>query len=571
MPRSLLLSPALTLLAGFLVAGPVRAQDPAWFEEVGDAVGLDWRHVSGAAAHPGTYWFPEVMGGGVALFDYDGDGDLDVYLVQSGHIERPEGANLPGNKLFRNDLDGQGGQTFVDVTAEARVGSREYGMGAACGDYDQDGDVDLYVTNLGPNVLYRNEGDETFQDVTENMKVGDVRWGTSAAFFDADLDGDLDLFVVNNLNWSKTIEQSCVNYRNQPDYCSPENYNSRSTDQIYLQGARLGFNSWSQKLGLLKTNGNGLGVCVADYDKNGTPDVYVANDATPNALWRNVGGADAFRSAGLEEVALRGGCAVNASGTPEAGMGVQWVDVDQDGWLDLFMTHLRRESNTFYRNTGQGRFRDLTRRTQLAAPSLKFTGFGMGFHDFDQDGQLDLYVANGAVQAWGEDEWFDPADPYAEPNHLFRGLGDGKFEHVGEGTASPLIGSSRGAAFGDLDEDGDVDVVVVDRDARVKVLRNVAPKQGDWIGFSVLNRKGATALGAVVRLETSMQAGDERKSTAQYRLVDPAYSYLSSNDPRVVFGVPAGHRVDAVEVQFLGAQEPRRFEGLATGAYHVLR
>lgn len=572
-------TPLTTALLALAIANSSLAQEAGgpspWFEEVSGETELIWQHVSGASTHPGTYWFPEIMGGGVALFDYDRDGDLDIYLVQSGILDPAIEGERPGNKLFKNTLiesrseeNPAGTLAFVDVTTEAGVGDTGYGMGVACGDYDQDGDVDLYVTNVGANVLYENQGNGKFRDVTTRLKVGDGRWGTSAAFLDADQDGDLDLFLVNNLNWSPAVETPCVNYRNQPDYCSPENYNARSADALFLQGGRLGFQDYSRKAGLALTVGNGLGVCVADYDRNGLPDVYIANDATPNALWKNLDGKKAFSEQGLQDVALRSGCAVNSTGTPEAGMGVQWVDVNQDGWLDIFMTHIRRETNTFYLNNGRGRFRDTTRMTGLGTPSTRFTGFGMGFHDYDQDGVLDLYVANGAVQAWGTDEAFDPKDPYAEPNQLFVGLGDTKFDYVGEGTGQPVLGSSRGAAFGDLDQDGDVDIVVVDRDSQVKLLRNIAPKKGSWIGFDVQNRKRAAALGTMVKLETQDSGGEVH---AQWRLVDPAYSYLASNDPRVVFGVPEGHEVKAVELWTMGAEEPRRLEEVSAGKYQVVR
>lgn len=576
----------LALLAA--LASPSVAQDsapeepdassegPVWFEEVGPRVGLEWRHASGA--QPDRYWFPEIMGGGLALLDYDGDGDLDLYLVQSGRLDPQGDETVPGNVLFRNDLpveDPETGETtpwrFVDVTEEAGVGHAGYGMGAACGDYDQDGDVDLYVTNWGPDVLYRNEGDGRFEDAGKKLKLQDALWGTSAAFLDADRDEDLDLFVVHNLNWQEAIETPCFNYRRQRDYCSPENYNSRSVDALYIQG-RLGFQGAGPRLGLTGTPGNGLGVCVADYDRDGDMDVYVANDATPNALWRNDGVGRLGK--GLVDVAPRTGCAVNMQGTPEAGMGVQWVDLDQDGWLDLFMTHLRRETNTFYMNR-KGRFLDMTRRTGLGPASSKYTGFGMGFHDFDHDGQLDLYVVNGAVQAWAPDEAFDPDDLYAEPNMLFCGKGNLRFDHLGEGTSAPLIGSSRGAAFGDLDDDGDVDVVFVDRDARVKVLRNVAPKQGGWVGLRLLNEAGADALGTLVKLTTTRTEGEGNdavtRTREQWRLAHPAYSYLASNDPRVHFGVPEGETVAGLEVIWPGTTEPVTVATPEAGRYNTIR
>ena len=603
--QSPLRGPARASLLALLIAGPSAADEP-WFAEQAAAAGLVWTHVSGA--QPGRYWFPEIMGGGVGLLDYDGDGDLDVYLVQSGFLEPGEGQDVPTNRLFRNMLveraSADGATTngdvpdFVDVTEQAGLGHAGYGMGVACGDYDGDGHVDIYVTNVGENVLYHNEGDGTFVDVTDRMKVGDVRWGTSAAFLDADGDGDLDLFLVNNLNWSRILETSCVSYRNVPDYCSPNNYNAQSTDTLYIKG-RLGYQDMSRRLGLHLTSGNGLGVACADYDVDGDIDMYVANDATPNALWRNDG------RAGYEDFALMGGCSVNAMGTPEAGMGVQWVDIDQDGLPDLFMTHLRRETNTFYLNrrtrSGGYRFADRTPMTGLGAPSIEFTGFGMGFHDFDHDGQLDLYLANGAVQAWGRKEaskWWpeapeedaegdpaeestedrkvsDPFDPYAEPNQLYRGLGGTRFELVGEGTAAPVIGSSRGVAFGDLDEDGDVDVVVVDRDAGVKLLRNVAPKKGGWIGFRALTRGRIDAVGAALRLTTRYAVGEgdakQERELVQWRFLDRHYSYLASNDPRVHLGVPQGHTVVSVAVRWPGETELADFGAREPGSYHELR
>ncbi len=565
MPILIRLRGALLLFTGLAtLALNVQGQDSAepWFQEEATAAGLEWGHVSGAPVD--RHWFPEIMGGGVALFDYDGDGDLDVYLVQSGHLIPEEGQVVPTNRLFKNMSAEQGaggdpgGPGFVDVTEAAGVGDDGYGMGVACGDYDGDGDVDLYVTNVGPNRFYQNQGNGTFKDLTSRLKVGDGRWGTSAAFMDANSDGKLDLFVVNNLNWSPGIETPCNNYRNKPDFCSPNNYNAQSTDVLFVQG-RLGYSDYSRKQGLHLSAGNGLGVACADYDSDGDTDIYVANDATPNALWNN-SGTDNFT-----DVALAGGCAVNSTGTPEAGMGVQWVDVNQDGWFDLFMTHIRRETNTFYMNR-KGRFRDMTNMTGLGPDSVRLTGFGMGFHDFNLDGRLDLYVANGAVQAWGRDESYGE-DAYAEPNLLYQGLGGTRFESLGEGTASPVVGSSRGAAFGDIDNDGDVDVVVVDRDARVKLLRNVAPRVGTWLGVELKGSRFKTAVGAVVRLETSSLVDDEIVIASQYRLADPAYSYLASNDPRVHFGIAPGHDVTGLFVRWPGSTEEVELKSPTTGSY----
>lgn len=550
----LVLTTSIALASSASAQTPDEAAAPArpWFQEVAVASGIDWTYVSGATE---DYWFPEIMGGGVALFDYDGDGDLDVYLVQSGSLRDGAGEG-PGNKLYRNDSE-DGAWSFTDVTDVAKVGDTGYGMGAACGDFDRDGDVDLFVTNVGANVLYQNNGNGTFTDVTAKMKVGDDRWATSAAFFDADGNGLLDLYVVNNLGWSRENETTCFNYKGERDYCSPNNYNAPATDLFYTYG-RLGFTDSTIRAGANVAFGNGLGVTVGDHDLDGDLDIYVANDATANVLWQNDG------KGVFTNVAPEGGCAVNANGTPEAGMGVQFVDLDEDGDLDLFMTHLRREKNTLYQNNG-GRYRDASNMTGMAGISLKYTGFGMGFHDFDHDGVRDLYVANGAVQAWPTEDRFAD-DPYAEPNHVFRGRQQGKrmmFELVEDSNVAALIGTSRGAAFGDLDNDGAVDIVYVDRDARVKVLRNVAEKRGNWVGFHVVDAKGHVVHGATV----SISGGGERR---MYRQADPAYSYLASNDPRVQFGLGALTEVKGIEVRWpYGKTES--FPDVAPGAYHTLK
>ena len=547
-----------SLLLLSVLGAPQDNTPTPWFTEIGEAAGIEFSHISGAR---GEYWFPEIMGGGVALLDYDGDGLLDIYCVQSGFLKDAdgEGPDNPPNQLFRNlGLDeGTGQPRFEDVTELAGVGDASYGMGVACGDYDRDGDMDLFVTNVGVNILFRNEGPDEqgivrFKDITKTSGTEDVRWATSAAFVDVDGDRDLDLYVVNNLLWHASTETPCFNYFSERDYCSPNNYNAASPDVLFVMG-RSRFQDWTPTSGLDAAFGNGLGVAPADYDQDGNMDLYVANDATPNNLWHNKGRGK------YTDKGLLLGCAVNGNGTPEAGMGVQWVDVDQDGDLDLFMTHLRRETNTFYMNR-RGRFTDKTNATGMNATSLKFTGFGMGFHDYDLDGQLDLYVANGAVQAWRHEEVF-AADPYAEPNHLYQGQGGTRFAPVpGGGETNQSVGTSRGAAFGDLDNDGDVDVVYMDRDGRTKLLMNNA--KGHWIGFRMLDKRGDEVPGAMV--------GVTHQGKTAWRLADPAYSYLASNDPRAHFGLGASSEIEGITVRWpSGIVE--KFDALATGAYHILR
>ncbi len=559
-----LAAPALVSAAPTAAPQESESASPkAWFTNVAQEAGVTWSHISDRSD---KYRFPEIMGGGTALFDYDGDGDLDLYFVQGG-ILGASAADVvrPGNKLFRNDTK-DGVMRFTDVTDEAGVGDTNYGMGAACADYDRDGDIDLYVTNVGPNTMYVNNGDGTFTDQTKKLKVGDGRWGTSAVFFDADGKNGLDLYVVNNLAWSEAIETPCVNYYGEPDYCSPENYNARSVDVLYTLG-RLGYSDATIRAGIEAGLGNGLGITVGDFDNDGDSDLYVANDATPNVLWRN-DGKGKFTDIGLEV-----GCAVNGLGAPEAGMGVQFLDMDSDGHLDLYMTHLRRETNTFYRNLGNGKFRDMTNRTGTSRASLNMTGFGMGFHDFNHDGVIDLLVANGAVQAWKEAERKSTTDAYAEPNHLYMGKQGRKgvrlslVQKVGA-TADPIIGTSRGAAFGDLDGDGDVDAVIVDLDANVEVLRNDAPAAGThWVGFRLTEEKrGKTA--DVHGARVSIAGASE--GTRQHRQAEPCYSYLSSNDPRVHFGLGAAATAKDVRVRWPDGTE-QVFGDLAAGQYHELK
>jgi len=493
---------------------------------------------------------PEVSGGGLAVFDYDGDGLLDIYCVQSGDVRPEGGRECEPNRLYRN----LGGGKFKETTEQAGVGDRGYGHGCATGDYDGDGDVDLYVANVGPNVLYRNNGDGTFTDVTSEAHVAGEQWSTACTFTDYDNDGDLDLFVANNLNWSPEIEVECRSQQSERDYCSPKNYSAPSVDQLFRNDGNGLFTTVTKAAGIEHATGIALGVVAADFDLDGDVDIYVANDSVPNVMWVNDGGGH------FENDALVLGCAVNMNGTAEASMGVQAVDVENDGDWDLFMTHVHDETNTFYLNEG-GEFADQTPATGLSTPSRRTTGFGLAFADFDHDGWLDLFVANGRVEIWRPLR--DDKHPYNEPNQLFRGLGPGRFEELSESlTAKPLQGTSRAAAFGDLDNDGDTDIVYIDRHDSAKLLINQAPKAGGWVGFRLLNSSGSDALGAVVCVRSD--AG------SQYRLCHTTYSYAAANDPRVIFGLGASDGVDEVLVQWPGGMR-EGFGVQGAGAYHVLR
>jgi hypothetical protein len=485
--------------------GPAASAAAAWFEEIAARAGIGFVHTSG---HKTKHLLPEIMGGGAALFDMDNDGFLDLYLVQSG-----EG----GNRLYRN----RGNGTFEDVTVPSGAGARGYGMGVTAGDFDNDGFTDLYVTNFGRNVLLRNDGHGRFVDVTANAGVASEGWSTSAAFVDYDGDGALDLFVAHYLNWRPSAEVECFSLTGVPDYCSPASYDLPSAATLYHNNGNGTFTDVSARAGILAAVGNGLGVVAGDFNGDGRIDIIVANDRTPNQLWANQGGGR------FQNVALTTGTAVDQDGAPKSGMGVDAADVDDDGDLDLLIVNLDGESDSFFRNRG-GDFDDATAVVGLRTSSRPFTRFGTAFVDFDNDGYLDLYEANGRV---GMQSQRYSADPYAEPSLLFRGLAGPRFEEVRPrgGTAQPLVATSRGAAFGDIDNDGAIDIVVVNRDSRPYLLHNIVRPRGHWITLRVLEEHGRDALGAEVTLRVG-------RRTIR-RDVRAAYSYLTSNDPRVHVGL----------------------------------
>ncbi len=537
------------LLAALAACGEARTArtdqgaEPCFREEA-RARGLDFEHHSG---HRERHWMPEIMGGGAALFDPDEDGDLELFLVQGGSLE--DAAASSGDRLFENDGHGR----FRDVSRTSGCADPRYGMGAACGDADGDGDTDLFVTNVGRDSLFRNDGGLVFADATEQAGVGHPGWSTSAAFVDLDRDGALDLYVATYLDWSKESELACMDVLGRPDYCSPKNYKTPARDLLYrnLGGGR--FEDRSRASGVWAGLGTGLGVACGDLDDDGWLDVFVANDGMPNHLWQNRGDGT------LEDTAMLSGCGVDANGLPKAGMGVDLADLDGDLDLDLLVCNLKGESDSCYQNEG-GWFSDRTASAGLAAASKPFTRFGMALVDLDHDGWLDLYQANGRVE---RSTAANAGDPYAEPNLLFRGLPGGRFAEVlpRGGTGVQLVATSRAAAFGDLDGDGGIDILVVNRDGPAHLLQNQVAARGNWVLLRVRERSGADALGASLVAEV---AGRTLRAD-----VAPAYSYLASNDPRVHLGLGREPRVESVVVRWVDGTE-ERFGPLEAGRVHEL-
>ena len=530
------------MLASLAVTSAQRA--PGLFVEQTAELGVTATHENGAA---GELLLPEVIGPGGALFDFDNDGDLDLFVGQGRST----------NRLFRNDVEpGSRNRRFTDVTARSGLGVAGYGMGATVGDYDGDGWLDLYVTNLGPNQMFRNNGDGTFSDRTSATRTDDPRWSTGATFFDYDRDGRLDLFVVNYVTFSRDMKRACYAASSARDYCNPSVYPPGSATLFHNDGNGT-FTDVSVRAGLARAPGRGLGVLAADVDGDGFTDVYVANDGDPNHLWLNQRGSGVFK-----EEALLAGVALNRTGQPQGSMGVDLGDTDGDGDEDLFVTNLDNEGNTFYRNQGGGLFEDRTLEAGLF--KLGSTGFGTRLVDYDNDGWLDVVVANGAVRHMAAQVQAGDPYPLKQRNQLFHNEGGRRFVEVTDraGAAFSPLRVSRGLAAGDLDNDGAADLVIFGNNGPVRVLMNAAARGRHWLGVRVLDERGRDALGAVVELA--------RGKNPLVRRVHVDGSYAVASDPRVILGLGADAATQTVQVRFPGGRV-ESFAGLAVDLYWVLQ
>ena len=531
-------------------AGEIRFTDRA------REVGLDFVHFNGMS---GEFYFSEMMGPGAALFDMDDDGDLDAYFVQGQMLGAgrtladaltPPAPDLPlplTDRLYRNDLevnaDGTRTLRFTDVTAGSGLDVRTYGMGVAAGDFDNDGRVDLYRTRIGANQLFRNNGDGTFADVTERSGAGDGVWGVSASFVDFDGDGWLDLYVGNYVDYDLEDESPCFTVTGERDYCAPKSYPA-APDRLYRNNRDRTFADVTAAAGIGGRRGPALGVLTADFNRDGWMDIYVANDGEPNQLWIN------RQDGTFEDRALLSGVAVDVAGDVEASMGVDAGDFDADGDDDLFMTHVSAETNTLYVNAGDGFFEDRSAMTGVGAPSLPYTGFGTAWVDFDNDGWLDLLAVNGDVQVI--ERLVQAGDPFPlhQRNQVFRNRGGEGFDDVtaGAGPVFELSEVGRGAAFGDVDNDGDVDVLVVNNNGPARLLINDAGHRKRWVGLRLLGGEGRRdALGA--RVGVSRESGP-----VLWRRARADGSYASANDPRVVVGLGTADAVTRVRVEWPGGR-----------------
>ena len=499
------------------------------FTDVTSQSGIDFRHTNGAGE---SKFVIETVGPGVGFFDYDSDGFLDIYLINGAATPGTEFEITPQNALYRNLRDGG----FADVTDASKTGDEGYGMGVAAGDYDNDGNIDIYLGNFGANVLYRNIGDGTFEDVSISAGVVDRRWTTSCAFSDVDRDGFVDLYAANYHDFSYTNHRVCSEGGSGLQlYCGPEAFDGVG-DVLYRNLGNGKFIDVTESSGLLREDGKELGVVFGDVDMDGDSDLYLANDKTLNFLFLNSGDGT------FSEVGLISGASYNEDGDVEAGMGVDMGDYDNDLSPDLFVTNFQWESNTLYKNISNGFFVDATISSGIHKISMPYLGFGTLFLDSDLDGDLDIFVANGHV--YDNVKTIDHASSYAQRNQLLLNNGEGVFvEDIDFGRDKLFV--ARGLASSDYDNDGDPDVALSNNGGPGQLLQNNSSNYNSWIGVKLIgDLNNLDGIGAIVTVKYGTNSLKRELRTGG--------SYLSGHDLRLLFGLESADRVDSISVAWPG-------------------
>ena len=523
------------------------------FTDVAKAMGITAMNIHGGATKD---YIVEANGNGAAFFDYNNDGNVDALIVNGSTLDHYRDGGDPLVVLYRND-----GNTFTDVTAAAGLKTSGWGMGVCVADYDNDGNSDFYVTGYGPDALFHNNGNGTFSDVTATARVSDTRWSTGCAFGDYDRDGDVDLYVANYAAFSeKTIRprgrNNLCRYMGVDVFCGPIGLTGEP-DALYRNNGNGTFTDVTAAAGIKDPNYYGFGVVFNDFDNDGWPDIYVANDSNPNLLFRNK------RNGTFEEVGLVSGTALSESGRAQSGMGLTTGDYDGNGYLDIFVTNFAGDTNTLYKNLGNMLFADSTVAAGLGEIALPYLGWGASLADFNNDGWLDIFVANGHV--YPQVDSLNVGQRYLQRKELYRNLGNGKFREIAaDVSADFLVGkSARGSAVGDYDNDGDLDILSINLNDRPSLYRNEGESRNHWIGFRLEGtRSNRNAIGARVEIE----AGG-RKQISEVR---SGGSYISHDDMRIHFGLGEVRRADRVRVRWPNGNT-QELGGFEADRYVVIR
>ncbi len=536
-----------------LVISNAASQQPV-FVDVTEQAGINFKHDNGKTEHKHII---ETMGSGAVFFDYDTDGDADLYFVNNGPVPGQDVSNQHNNKstgnvLYRNDGDGR----FTDVTAESGTGDTGYGMAASAGDIDNDGDADLYVANFGEDKLYRNNGDGTFTDITKNAGIDNKFWGIAAVYLDFDVDGDLDIFVVNYLIYQ--VSMPVTKYRGIIGYGHPRSYEG-TPDVLYRNNGDGTFTNVAETAGVVNpTEGRGMAAVVCDYDNDQYPDIYVANDTGRNFLYHNKGDGT------FSDESLFLGVGYDENGVAEGSMGVDCGDYNRDGWVDFIVANSEKATLYKSQNFGEGDFifTDASGESQLKKPTLPFVGFSPLFLDYDNDGYLDIFSANGHPQAIIE--LLNDHETYAQSDQLFHNNGDGTYTEVSQTSgvyfSKKLVG--RAAASADYDNDGDVDIVVMNSNQRAVLLRNDGGNQKNWIAIKLIGtRSNRDGIGTKVKLTAG--------GITQIAEVKSGSSYASGSDLRLLFGLADTKRADSIEIIWQSGIE-QKIEGTSVNQTMII-